>query len=232
MYSIENLHYKFLRKANAIDSFKSRTFKIPEIDEYLNEALIIYMREVSKDLEMNVDRVNDLRQLIVFEHPLEFSKHRDGVYKAKLPVDYYKILNPRLYGVSDLCGTDKNIELYFVQYDDLQRSNDEHYKPSFYFAEANYNYEKDNIVLYTGDIIPSSVLLTYVQKHERLSNAERIGGYKLPDGTIIQQNVDLQLDSTNQVDVIVDIAVLISSIDINDVTFNVKLQKIININKL
>jgi hypothetical protein len=73
-----------------------------------------------------------------------------------------------------------------------------------------------------------------VRKPKRPANPQDFigGAYNLPDGTpAIQQ--DIEIDSTFQVNKIIDIAVLVAMRDVgNTIDFDSQLNKILNISKI
>lgn len=230
MYSIKNLHYGFRRRANKVESLQNRNFFVEQIDDYLNEGLKTYEREVSKLVEYDQTRIDDLRQLIKSETSLSVTPYALFV-EAPLPSDYYRMLKKYAIATSTTCSTKKKLRLFSVQSDDEENLlSDSLYKPSFEWNETAYRLIGDNIRVWTnGEFNVDSIIIDYLYRHPRLGNPEdsRNGAYNLPDGTPAVQQ-DLLLDSTNQPECIMDIAVLLAYMDIADPAYQIKLQKIIN----
>ncbi|HQP02935.1 MAG TPA: hypothetical protein PK337_11615 [Bacteroidia bacterium] len=67
-----------------------------------------------------------------------------------------------------------------------------------------------------------------MSRHPRLGNPinSRNGSYNLPDGTAAQQQ-NLILSNRNQDNIITDIATLLVSIDTTDLSYQLKLNKLI-----
>jgi hypothetical protein len=88
--------------------------------------------------------------------------------------------------------------------------------------------------IYSDDLKIDSVKLTYVRKPLRPGNPEDYvtGFYNLADGTQATQQ-DIEVDSTFQIEKILDIAVLVAMRDVgNTIDFESQLNKILKISKL
>ena len=128
----------------------------------------------------------------------------------------------------------KRVELYdYIKnynYDDLNSFlTDINYKPSLAWKETGYQLKGKEIVVWTNDeFLIDAVNLTYVSRHPRLGNPinSRNGSYNLPDGTAAQQQ-NLILSNRNQDNIITDIATLLVSIDTTDLSYQLKLNKLI-----
>lgn len=230
MYSIKDLHFGFRRRANKVESLQNRNFFVEQIDDYLNEALKTYMREVSKLAEYDQTRIDELRQLIksdVLISPVTYDKYVQGT----LPTDYYRLLKKYALATSPTCEGTKRMKLFSVQADDEENLlTDALYKPSFEWGETACRLIGNDIRVWTNDEFGIvQIGLDYISTHPRLGNPEdsRNGAYNLPNGSAASQQ-DLILDSTNQPECIMDIAVLSAYMDIGDPAYQVKLQKIIN----
>ena len=92
MYSIKEAHYKFKQHANKVDGLRNANFLIPQIDEYIFEAYIIYVENICEQLELNQKRRDDIRQLEIKDLELPVIKVTDEYYTANLPLDYYRYL--------------------------------------------------------------------------------------------------------------------------------------------
>lgn len=231
MYSIQNLHYGFRRRANKVESLQNRNFLVEQIDDYLNEALIIYVKEMSRLFEVNQEYIDNLRQLVKSEQQALISNTTNMYVEANLPLDYYKLVKKYAIAIRDNCSDQRRMRLYSIQADDEENMLvDPLYKPSFVWGETAYRLIDNKIKIWTNsDFNINEVIIDYIYKHPRLGNPidSRNGTYTLPDGTLAVQQ-DLILDSTNQPEVIMDIAVLNAYMDMSDPAYQVKLQKIIN----
>ena len=232
MYDIKNLHYGFLRRANKVDSLQDVNFYVPQIDDYLNEALSIFIKETAKEVEYNQNRIDDLKNLMEFNKPLAIDCKKDFC-TAKLPENYYRLV--RIETIASKDGCIDKIKTYPIQFDDINNFlESSEYKPSFYWRETGYEIVENDILIWTNnDFKIKDVKLTYLSKHPRLGNPEDSfeGKYTLPDGTDVKQQ-SLLLDNADQPNIIMDLAVLLASTDINDINFQIKQNKILNINRI
>lgn len=233
MYSVKDLHYGFRRRANKIESLQNRNFYVEQIDDYLNEALSVFVREVGMEIETNQHRIDDLRQLVISEvnlSPVASTKYVEAV----LPTNYYRLMKSYSLATKSSCTTTRRMVHYAVQSDDEENLLiDPQYKPDFFWGETAYRIIGDKIRVYTnGEFDINTIVVDYLSKHPRLGNPDdsRNGTYTLPNGTVAAQQ-DLILDSTNQPEVIMDIAVMLAYMDISDPNYQIKLNKILNVYK-
>lgn len=231
MYPIETLHYSFRLHKNIVDSEQRSNFSVEQIDVYLNEALNLYIATVSEQVEYNQRRLDDLRPLVVREYPLELASYDNEKHTFRLPKDYYR----RIRGISFADNCPNIISHIPCQLDDLDNYlKNKDYKPSLAWGETVTYLHGDFLDVYhLGEFTPSVTKLDYIKRHPRLGNPDksRAGEYNLPDGTpAVQQN--LLLDTTNQPDIIVEIAVLNASMDTSSQEYQLRLNKLFNLNKI
>lgn len=231
MYSIKNAHYKFKRRANKVDGLKNSNFLVPQIDEYIWEGYIIWLEAICEELEVNQKRREDIRELEVKNCELVPVKE-DDYYTAFLPKDYYRYLESYSVVYTNTCPK-KAIKNYFIQKDDVYE-NDTMYNSSYVFERINIDLSNNKLYIYSDDLKIDSVKLTYIRKPLRPANPQDYitGKYNLPDGTPALQQ-DIEIDSTFQIEKIIDIAVLIAMRDVgNSIDFDTQLNKILKISKL
>jgi hypothetical protein len=234
MYSIKNAHYKFKQHANKVDGLRNANFLIPQIDEYIYEAFIIWLEHVCEQLEANQKRRDDVRQLEVKNVLLPVVKVNQDYYTADLPSDYYRYLESYSICKTDTCPP-KEIKNYFIRKDDIY-SNDPMFNPSYVFERVNLDMSGNKLYMYYLDFDITCIYLSYIRKPKRPANPDDfVQGnytYSLPDGTAAVQQ-DIEIDSTFQVNKIIDIAVLIAMRDVgNTLDFETQLNKILNISKI
>lgn len=233
MYSIKDLHYGFRRRANKVESLQNRNFYVEQIDDYLNEALTVFVREIAMELETNQHRIDDLRQLVRSEVQTSPTVHPTYV-ESQLPADYYRLMKSYSTASNPKCNSKRRLIHYAVQSDDEETLlRDPLYKPDFFWGETAYRLIGDKIRVYTnGEFNIDAITLDYLSKHPILGNPEdsRNATYTLPNGTVAAQQ-DLILDSTNQPEAIMDIAVMLAYMDISDPNYQIKLNKILNVYK-
>ena len=232
MYSIESLHYKFRVRKNVVDSNQRFNFTVEQIDEYLQEGLEIYISLVSSELEYSQKRIDDLRPIVKMDEQLSVVDVGSDKTVFNLPKDYYRRM--RCFSKPQECpkAVITNIP---VQLDDLGNYLlSEDYKPSLYWREGlMYIHGNFLTVYHGGEFTPNATYLDYLIKHPRLGNPEksRAGAYLLADGTpAVQQG--LLLDTTNQPDIIVEIALLNATMDTGSQEYQLRLNKLLNLNRI
>ncbi|MCC6252306.1 MAG: hypothetical protein BWX56_01015 [Euryarchaeota archaeon ADurb.Bin023] len=224
MIDINQLHYLFKQKVNKVDSLQNINFFVEQIDEYLNQALFVFIEQILKVAELDQNKTEFIGELVKV---VELSgTNAEKKFTAQLPDDYYR----HLRSYSTVNGCSEIISNYPVQYDDLNSFlTDINYKPSLAWKETGYQLKGKEIVVWTNDeFLIDAVNLTYVSRHPRLGNPinSRNGSYNLPDGTAAQQQ-NLILSNRNQDNIITDIATLLVSIDTTDSSYQLKLNKLI-----
>lgn len=234
MYSVKDLHYGIKRRINKVDSLQNRNLYVEQIDDYLNEALNIFIQELIKVLEYDIEADLLLLPLKVNDSILQFTNH-DGYIIAELPSDFFHYIKSFSNASSTCCSTIATIKHIRIQEDDeTYFLEDPFYKPSYQYRETGVQLLPNGLKIFTGgELYINEVKLSYIKKHPRLGNPEmaRFGAYTLPNGlAAIQQ--DLLLDNKRQFDMIMDIAALLISTDINSPTYQQQLNKIINLNNL
>lgn len=234
MFSIKEAHYKFKQHANKVDGLRNANFLIPQIDEYLWEAYIIWLENICEQLEENQKRRDDIRELEVKDFPLVVTRVNDDYYTADLPLDYYRYLESYSVCFTSTCPK-KSIKNFFIQKDDIY-SNDPMFNSSYTFERVNMDMSGNKLYLYHEGFSIEKVFITYIRKPLRPGNPQDFinggGTYKLPNGTFAVQR-DIEVNSTFQSNKIIDIAVLIAMRDVgNTIDFESQLNKILNISKI
>jgi hypothetical protein len=235
MYSIKEAHYKFKQHANKVDGLRNANFLIPQIDEYLWEAYIIYVENICEQLELNQKRRDDIRQLEVKDLELPVTQVTNNYYTVDLPDNYYRHLESYSLCSKPPCTNKKQIKHYIVRKDDIYKT-DPMFDPSFTFERVNMDISGNKLYLYYTDFIIEKIYLSYVRKPLRPGNPDDFinggGKYNLPDGTPAVQR-DIEIDSTFQANKIIDIAVLVAMRDVgNTIDFESQLNKILQISKI
>src|SRR5690554_3646131 len=103
MIDSRSFHKDCRRKINRINSNFSKQVSVPDLDEYINEALYTWFRNNSAKVEINSETRGDLRQFEKRGVILDFKEKDDKKSIYKLPKDFYKLLNQRLEASID-CG--------------------------------------------------------------------------------------------------------------------------------
>lgn len=234
MFSIKEAHYKFKQHANKVDGLRNANFLVPQIDEYIWEAYIIWLENICQQLEINQKRRDDIRELEVKNFELPVTKVGSEYYTVTLPDNYYRYLESYSVCFTQKCPK-KSIKNFFVQKDDIYENNPM-FNSSYIFERVNMDMSGDKLYLYNEGFEIDKVFLTYIRKPLRPGNPADFtygnGQYKLPDGSQAVQR-DIEINSTFQANKIIDIAVLIAMRDVgNTLEFETQLNKILNISKI
>lgn len=235
---IKGMQYDFKQKLNKIDSQQYRNLRIPEIDWKLNEALDIFIKSIAEPriknhlgFERNQRTIDDIRTIVVNNNcitPVEISS---GIYRVTLPEDYMFYLSAEITMSKEGCGT-KKARAILRQHDDRHEES-EFDKSSFEWGEVNIRFYEDGIKIFTDNTFSIETLcLNYIRKHSYIHNAQDFlptNSYNLPDGTVLTgvQNCELPEHTHRE---IVDIAVLITTGDLQIPDYQIKQAKI-NLNK-
>ncbi|HMT02870.1 MAG TPA: hypothetical protein PKD00_06100 [Burkholderiales bacterium] len=232
MFPIENLHYNYRLRRNVVDSEQRFNFTVEQIDEYLNQALNLYINLISREVEYDQTRIDELRPLLKVGSILSITSSDSEKTVFNLPNDYYRRI--RSVSIPDECSS-ATIRHTICQFDDLDNylQNDD-YKPSLSWRKTPVTINGNFLTVYhLSDFTPTITSMDYIVKHPRLGNPEksRAGAYNLPDGTpAIQQG--LLLDTVNQPDKIVEIAVLNTTMDTGGQEYQLRLQQLLNLNRI
>lgn len=233
--TIKDMHYDFKVKLNKLDSSQYRNMIIPEIDRKLNEAAFIFIKSIAQPryakevgLEMNQRTIDDLRTIIIDSLPLPATLIPNTTdYLVSLPIEPDP--NPYLFYVESVVKAYKE-DCGEVTCDTIVRKHNDKHKTSpfdessFEWREVNIHFINNNIRIFTnGNFSVNSLELDYVRKMLYMHNAEDFKGntYTLPDGTVLIGSQNCELPDNMHIE-IVDLAVLITSGEINAQDFQMK----------
>lgn len=231
--SVKLMHYDYKNKLNKLDSNQYRNIQIPDIDRKLNEAAHIFIKSIAQPryakmigLEMNQRTIEDLRTILIDSLSIPVTTTDGLSYFATLPNDYQYPTNMKVVASKDNCK-DKNCEVIIRKHDDKHEDSPFDIS-SFEWREVNVHFVGNKIRIFTdGTFVVNSLILDYLKKIKYIHNAEDFNalGYVLPDGTILTgyQDCELPVDVHNE---IVDLAVLITSGELNTADYQLKQNKI------
>ncbi len=229
--TIENMHYDFKMKLNKIDSQKYRNLQVQEIDWKLNEAQWLLIKTITEPriqnkygFETNRRTIDDIRTLVRNDSPLVLNQTTNDSYTASLPNDY--MFYASAYVIADK-GNCKDKRLRFItrQHNDkFQESPFD--ESSFEWREINGRFYDSGIKVFAVDFTPKTIVLDYIRKplYMHYANGTINGTYNLPDGTILTGKQDSELPE-HMISEIVDLAVLITTGDLQIPDYNIKLNK-------
>jgi len=226
--TIKEMHYDFKQKLNKIDSSAYRNLRVPEIDWKLNEALDLYIKLIAEPktrnrlgLEKNMVITEILRPLVV-----EADSTPTGS-RITLPIDFQHFVDLSKLMISKGGLSVKVQKTLFRQHNDNLTGNFD--KSSFDWREVNYTMDSLGIAVDTNDdeftLGPASII--YIKQHPRLANPSSfIGGvYNTVDNVPVTTDQSCLLPDIYHSE-IVDLAVAITSGDINDPTYQIKIGKL------
>lgn len=177
--SIKQMHYSFKQKLNKIDSNQNINFRIPEIDNILREAELMYIQQrVQKsnfDLKGTFELTNkitdDLRSIIK-TIDIDVLTNEGNKYIVNLPDDYLYYLKSEVNATK---ASNSNIlkGLYTHSTEELNNFN----TSSFEWSEVNVKILNNRLEIYSDNtFVINKVYLTYIKKPITCHNAEDFSG--------------------------------------------------------
>lgn len=232
--TIRDMHYDFRKRLNKIDSAQNRNLTIPEVDRVLNEAANMFVKSIANPrfakevgLEMNQRTIEDLRTIIVDSYTLAATTVNNIDYFVTLPTNYLFYVNSKVIAAKTSCTNSATCDVIVRKHAEEHRSSpfDE---SSFEWREVNIHFVGNQIRIFTdGTFSVTSLVLDYLRKMAYMHNAQdfQLAGYVLPDGTSLtgSQNCELPEEVHSE---IVDLAVLLTSMEINAQDYQLKQNKI------
>lgn len=234
--TVENMHYDFKQKLNKIDSQKYRNLLIPEIDWKLNEAQEIFIKTIAQPrlrnllgFESNQRTISDIRKIVVNQDltntcitPIQIDSK---TYLSPIPSDYWFYADSYVTINKAPCG-EKQAYVFERQHGDLhEKSNFD--ESSYEWEEINARYNEDGIRLFTdGTFTITKHCLNYIRRplYIHYANGTSAGQYRLPDNTLLVGKQDCELSEHTHRE-IVDLAVMITTGDLQIPDYNVKVAK-------
>lgn len=231
--TVKDMHYDFKKKLDKIDSKNYRNLLIPEIDWVLNEAQELFIKLVAVPrtasllgFEKSQRTIDDIHTLVVRPEsdPNACIDVVDSI--IPLPENYWHYIRAEVEMENETCGIRKgNLKIQSHE-DDFENSE---------FDKSSYEWKHVNGVFFDGGIkvfddgtfTNNNICLTYIRKPAYIHNAEdfRGGSYKLPNGTILTGTQDSELPFQTHSE-IVDLAVLITTGELNMPDYNIKQNKV------
>lgn len=217
MIDARSVHNQVRRKLNRINSNYSNYIGVPDLDEYLNEALQVWVKNKSTVAEINSSIRNDLSEIEIKDHSLKFSQ-RKGKVVAELPKDYLKGLRRIAKATLDDCKS-KTIKIEIVRSDEVENLLDNPYKtPNFMWGETIGDEAHDGLHIWTdGEFTIEEVIIDYIRKPKEIRCPSLLdsGSYTI-GSKIYSVDQGLELTRNYQVNEITDLATLFVLRDISD----------------
>lgn len=233
---IADMHYDFKQKLNKVDSQKYRNLLIQETDWKLNEAMEVFIKTIAEPrfsnsglgVEGNERIIDDLRAVVVEKYQATISRFDNRSYTIALPANYWFLLNADADGSKGTCSG-RNLKC-------IQRIHDEQPEESpfdissFEWEETNYRYYQNGIRFFTdGTFTIDNVYLDYILRPPYMHYAAGVSGgsYNTPSGTTLTGTQDCIFSNSDSIcREIVDIAVLITTGDLQMSDYQVKAAKL------
>lgn len=225
--------YDFRRKFNSVNSGRNRDIALVDIISYLNEAKEIWFENRVKLAQTDQRVRNDLRIFKKDYVELQCSPYKDGSCIAKFPNDLYERLNQVAVVRKDCCKDSKEIIPRITTSDKLHEARHNNYRQADFFYEQLLAVEAaDGLIVYhDNEMNVDKVLIDYYRKpndiHAPSLEECDDGIYYDYCGVVISEDSDFEVDATYAANMVVDIAVLKASRDVNDVSsFQTQLNQI------
>lgn len=226
--NIVDMHFDFKQKMNKVDSKTFINYRIPEIDRFLNEAQILFIKNIvfPRNIKQNITEINqrkidEIRTLVHTHSQIPVINS-----KIDLPDDYLFFLNA--YCSATKGGNEGKLRVLKRRHSDRIDS-DTFYSSSFEWKELVGYFEDNSLVFFTdGSFNMRGVDLTYVRQPAYMHNAKGIRGgtgYALGDGTVLGGTQDCELPAHTHSE-IVDIAVMIAKSATTDNQYEASIQKL------
>jgi len=209
---IRDMHYNFMLKWEKVGTNQGRDFIIPEIDTFLNEALVTYISKIAEPFYSSIHGFELSQRHIDSISPIVRSTSLPILnYEVQLPDDYFYFVSGRISADKDGCTRDDLI-LRIRQHDD-EFDKDEFNKSSFEWGEVNGIFEDTKIKFPDAQGMQlKSLSLTYISKPKYMHAAgEFPEGYYVTPGGIRLEGFEHCPFNDNVCLEIVDLAVYIAS---------------------
>ena len=234
--SIKEMHYDLDIKLNKVDSAQYKHLKVPEKDWILNEAILLYTKNIAQPrfsqvtgFELNQRNIDDIRTLVIDNKPLPLVSNADGTYYVELPQDYLFYVASKVDLKKGKC-LKHEIRCTVRSHGDVFQASPFD-NSSFEWEDINITFYEKGIKIYTDKSFQiQNFLLDYVKKPRVVHNAEDFSpqGYRNLKGELLVGTSDCDLPEHTHSE-IVDLAVLMITGDLAN-NYQIKKDKI-NINK-
>lgn len=221
MIDAETVNNHVHRKLNRINSNFSGYLRVPDVDEYINEAVQVWVKNRALFPEINSDRRNDLRKLEIKGKKLKFTSESDRVV-AELPKDFFKRIGQEAVGSigCENCNCDNRvIKIRIKQSGEISDLlSDPYWKPSFEWGETIGDEDHRGLhVWHNGEFTIDEITIDYIRKPKEVRTPSLMAeGYYTIGTKRYSTNSGLELDETHQINEITDLAALFILRDYGD----------------
>ena len=239
--NIKEMHYDFKMKFNKIDSQQFRNLQVPEIDWLLNEAQYLFIKNIAfprkpsyTKFEQTQRTIDDIKTLVVSK---SLNKVNNKADTYALPDNYLFYVDGFVKMTKECCTNDNKgykgdliIRRHYTTFD-----NSPFDKSSFEWRVVNGLFNSDGLWLVKDDSFEViECTITYIKKPLYMHNAEDFlaTGYKRPGiATILTGTQDCELPEHTHSE-IVDIAVYLAQITVQDLSSQMASVKIGNFDEI
>jgi len=238
--NVREMHYDFKQKLNKADSQQRRNLLPMEIDKYLNEAQLSFIKTVANPkqqfaLEAVQRSIDDISSIIMHSSVSAVQDHNaPNRYICDLnglvPRFLYYISAEVLIKNNACCENGRMARVFIMKHTDLFHRND-FYSSSWMWSEVAGVFEGDrNLILFDdggyGNEATFTIEDVYVD-YIKVPNLIFYGGYNTIDGSlgVGDQPQDCELPFQVHSDV-VDIAVLMAASNLMNPDVQAKIQKV------
>lgn len=197
MIPIENLHYAIKQSGNHSDAEYFKNLYPTQIDFYLNKSMHWVITRLLKDAEKEDAIIQDLRQITIRDKKLS-AKKKDNFYIAAIPEDLIKPLALRVIAKKKDCSPREFIVRRFTSDKIFRALKNANIKRFWDFEETVAITSVDGIKVYRQEGIDYEIYLDYIRKPQEVKcpTCEQGRTYREPDGTVLTENQDFEIDST------------------------------------
>lgn len=254
--NVVEMHYDFRQKLNKADSQIYRNLRAPEVDWYLNEAQLLFIRFIMDPkqryvLESSPRGIDDLNTVIkrsvrisALAHETDTDRYQ-FVIDTEIP-DYMYFISGECEISRDGCNGSPRMARIFEKRHIDTHERDEFYRSSYEWCQVNMQIEVNTVqeqgqgvdrrmmVLFTdgdrlneGSFQIDGVYIDYLRRPKAIYS----GGYATLDGnhSATDTSEDCELPEHVHTD-IVDLAVLLASGSLQSPDYQLKMQKVQMIN--
>lgn len=210
------LQSEFSRRFNRINSASSRYISPPEVDSFLNEALLIYFENKAPLYKTSLLAREELRVLEEKNICFSCNKYDDRSVYFKIPENFYKLLRVEASIKCEDCPEIRATTSELKNHDIDYALRDVNWKPSYNYATTYFEISNDKIIVYhDGNFEVTKTCIDYLRKPKAIAAPSLAygGSYVNGAGELISSDSDLEIPPYRK---IVDLAVLIASRDIMD----------------
>lgn len=235
--NVKEMHYDFQQKLNKMDSQQYRNLRVPEIDWYLNEAQLLYLKMIANPkmrpmIDFNQRSIDDINNMIVHKEVsvTHLGYNRYSYDLSNLDPKFLYYVNGEVLINNNVCEDDKIAKVFIMKHSELFKNND-FYKSSYDWREVAAVFEDEKYIVFfnDGDAVSNGTfdIKMFFVDYIKYPLFIFYGGYNTLDGLLSATDTaqDCELSSHIHPD-IVDIAVMLASGNLQLPDYQIKLNKI------